>query len=87
MTSLKMQRYTLLYLATITGVMVMRTFLFGMAYFLIFTTPIGVGVTLLIYWIIFSTDQTITSLSMHLFLQENVNFLPVTCCQGNSNAN
>jgi len=53
----------------------MRAFLIGLAYFLIYTTPIGIGITLWIFWIILSTDQTFFSLSMNTFLQENLNFL------------
>lgn len=53
----------------------MKTFLVGLAYFLIYTTPIGVGVTLWIFWILIFTEQTIFSLSMGTFLQENPNFL------------
>ncbi len=53
----------------------MKTFLIGLAYFLIYTTPIGVGFTLWIYWEIVASDHTFWSLSMNIFLIDHLEFL------------
>jgi len=53
----------------------MRAFLVGFAYFLIYTTPIGAGFLIWVFWIIFSTDHSILSLSTDIFLQENLSIL------------
>ena len=50
----------------------MRAFLIGFAYFLIYTTPIGAGFLIWVFWIIFSTDHSILSLSTDILLQENL---------------
>lgn len=54
-----------------------KNFTLGLAYFLIYTTPIGAGFLLWIFWVVFSTDYTLLSLSTHVFLQEKLNFLHV----------
>jgi hypothetical protein len=53
----------------------MRNFLLGLAYFLVYTTPIQVGLLLWVLWVVFSTDYTLTSLTGHIFLRENLLFL------------
>ncbi len=53
----------------------MKTILLGFAYFLIWTTPIQLGIFLWVCSEIFSTDYTLLSLSMGGFLQENLLFL------------
>ena len=53
----------------------MRTFLFGFSYFLIFTTPIQLGFFFAGIWALVTTDYTFTTLTVHVFLQEYLNFL------------
>ena len=53
----------------------MQKFLMGLAYFLIYTTPIGIGFLLWVIWIIASTDYTIMSLSADKFFVENIPIL------------
>ena len=53
----------------------MRTLLLGLAYFIIYTTPILVMFLLWVLWEFFSTDYTILSLTGHIFLKENLLFL------------
>jgi hypothetical protein len=55
----------------------MRTLLLGLAYLLVFTTPLALGITLWVYGFILFTDHSLASLSMQVFLQENLNFLRV----------
>ena len=53
----------------------MRTFLFGFSYFLIFITPIQLGFFFAGIWALVTTDHTFTTLTVHVFLQEYLNFL------------
>ena len=53
----------------------MRAFLIGFSYFLIYTTPIAIGWLIWVFWVIFSTDHSILSLSTDIFLQENLSIL------------
>ena len=53
----------------------MKTLLLGLAYFIIYTTPILVMFLLWMLWEFFSTDYTILSLTGHIFLKDNLLFL------------
>jgi hypothetical protein len=53
----------------------MRIFLFGFAYFLILTTPIQLGLLSVGIWALITTDYTFTTLTVHVFLNEYLNFL------------
>jgi hypothetical protein len=55
----------------------MRKLLFGLGYFLLFLTPMAIGITLWVFGIIFVTDHSLMSLSMQVFMQENLDILRV----------
>ena len=48
----------------------MRSFLRGFAYFLIYTTPIQLGLVLWLIWLGFATDYTFLTLTGHVFWVE-----------------
>lgn len=53
----------------------MKRFLIGLAYFLIYTTPIQIGFVLWVSWVILTTEYTVLSLSAHIFLMEHLPLL------------
>jgi len=53
----------------------MKSFTFGFAYVLIYTTPIQVLYLLWIGWEVMTTDHSFLSLSTGIFLEENISFL------------
>ena len=53
----------------------MKTFIYGFAYFLIYTTPIQVLILLWIGGVIVTTEHSWLSLSAGIFLRENIPFL------------
>jgi len=53
----------------------MKKFLMGLAYFLIYSTPVGIGFLLWVIWIITTTDHTIMSLSTDKLFVENIPIL------------
>ncbi|MBT3426549.1 MAG: hypothetical protein HOL98_06015 [Gammaproteobacteria bacterium] len=53
----------------------MKSFAFGFAYVLIYTTPIQVLYLLWIGWVIMTTEHGLLSLSTSIFLEENISFL------------
>lgn len=55
----------------------MRSFLIGFALFLIWTTPISIAFNGWILWEVITSEHTAMSLTMHIFLTENLNFFHV----------
>lgn len=53
----------------------MKSFAYGFAYVLIYTTPIQVLYLLWIGWVVITTEHSLLSLSTSIFLEENISFL------------
>jgi len=54
---------------------IVNSLLIGLAYILIYTTPIQLAFLAWILWVIFSSDYTFLSLSTNIFLADNLPWL------------